>query len=51
MINYETEQLMLRNYQSKDAADYFEYMRLESTALHEDFEPYTLEECNNTIPE
>ena len=49
MVLYETKRLILRNYQSKDVADYFEYMNLESTALHEDFEPYTLEECEKAV--
>lgn len=29
--------------------DYFEYMSLESTAEHEDFEPYSMDECKKAI--
>lgn len=49
MIFYETDNLILRNYQSKDVHDYFEYMSLESTALHEDFDPFSLEECEKAV--
>lgn len=51
MIRYETERLILRNYQQNDVDDYFEYMSLESTAQHEDFEPFSLIECENTVIE
>lgn len=49
MILYETDRLVIRNYQERDIIDYFEYMSLESTALHEDFEPYSLEECEKAV--
>lgn len=49
MIYFETERLILRNYQQGDANDYFEYMSLETTALHEDFEPYTFKQCVDAI--
>lgn len=49
MIFHKTERLILRNYHPRDVKDYFEYMSLESTALHEDFEPYTFEECERVV--
>ena len=49
MVLYETDRLILRNYRLQDVNDYFEYMSLESTALHEDFEPYSLAECENAV--
>lgn len=49
MLRYETNRLILRNYQQNDVNDYYEYMSLESIARHEDFEPYTLDECKNTV--
>ena len=49
MIFYETDKLILRNYLVKDVDDYFEYMSLVSTAKHEDFEPYSLEECEKAV--
>ncbi len=49
MIRYETGRIILRNYQQKDVNDYFEYMSLESTAEHEDFEPYSFEECEEAV--
>lgn len=49
MIYYETDRLVLRNYQEKDINDYYEYMSLESTALYEDFEPYSLEKCEKEV--
>jgi RimJ/RimL family protein N-acetyltransferase len=51
MIYYETKRLALRNYKSGDAGDYYEYMSLESTARHEDFDPFSLEECEKVIAE
>lgn len=51
MINYETERLILRNYRSTDVQDYFAYMSLESTAEHEDFDPFTLEQCEKAVSE
>ena len=47
MIYYETDRLILRNVQPSDVNDYYEYMSLEFTALHNDFDPYTLEMCEN----
>lgn len=49
MINYETERLILRNYRPTDVQDYFAYMSLESTAEHEDFYPYTMEQCEKAV--
>lgn len=49
MISYETNRLILRNYQLKDIEDYYEYMSLESTAMYEDFLPYTLGECEKAV--
>lgn len=49
MITIQTERLILRNYQEKDVRDYHEYMSLESTALHEDFEPYSLRQCQEAV--
>ena len=49
MVYIETKRLILRNYQPKDVNDYYEYMRLESTALHEDFEPYSLSQCEQAV--
>ena len=49
MVYYETERLILRNYRESDVNDYFEYMSLESTALHEDFEPYTSVQCREVV--
>lgn len=51
MIDYETPRLILRNYKKTDAEDYFEYMSLESTAEHEDFNPFTMEECEKAVGE
>lgn len=51
MIFYETDRLIIRNYQTGDVNDYFEYMSLESTALHEDFEPYSFDECKKAVSE
>lgn len=44
MIRLESERLILRNYEKRDQQDFFEYMRLEYTAKHEDFDPLTYEE-------
>ena len=49
MIYYETDRLILRNYQIDDVSDFYEYMSLEFTALHEDFEPYSLEKSEDTV--
>lgn len=49
MIQYETDRLLIRNYLEKDINDYFEYMSLESTALYEDFEPFSLEKCAKAV--
>lgn len=44
MVRLESERLILRNYEKRDQQDFFEYMRLEFTAEHEDFDPLTFEE-------
>lgn len=31
--------------------DYFEYMSLESTAEHEDFNPFTIDDCKKAVEE
>lgn len=49
MIHYETDRLILRNYQLDDVQDYYDYMRLPATAEHEDFEPHTLEACGEAV--
>lgn len=49
MVHYETDRLIIRNYQKKDIHDYFEYMSLESTAQYEDFEPFSLEQCKSAV--
>ncbi len=49
MIHYQTDRLILRNFRTEDVHDYHAYMRLESTARHEDFDPYTLAECEAAI--
>ena len=49
MIHIETQRLILRNYRSTDVDDYYEYMCLESTARHEDFEPLTCDECERAV--
>lgn len=49
MINIETERLILRNFIVTDIDDFYEYMRLESTAKYEDFEPLTYKECVSSI--
>ena len=51
MVWYETERLILRNYKEKDTEDYYEYMSLESTALHEDFYPFSREESRRAVEE
>jgi len=51
MIHYETDRLILRNYKPEDVKDYFEYMSLASTALHEDFEPYSMGDCTQAVNE
>jgi Acetyltransferases, including N-acetylases of ribosomal proteins len=49
MIYFETERLVLRNYTIADAEDYYEYMKLEETALHEDFEPFSFIQCEQAV--
>lgn len=49
MIKFETQRLILRNFISSDIDDFYEYMRLESTAKYEDFEPQTYKECTSAI--
>lgn len=49
MISLETERLHIRNYQEKDIRDFYDYMSLEFTALHEDFEPLTYEQSRDLI--
>jgi ribosomal-protein-alanine N-acetyltransferase len=49
MIKLETERLILRNFIVTDIDDFYEYMRLESTAKYEDFEPLTYKECISSI--
>lgn len=51
MIYIETDRLILRNYKQSDVGDYFAYMSLSSTAQHEDFEPYSLDECKKVVGE
>lgn len=45
----ETERLTLRLFQESDIDDFYEYMKLESTAKYEDFQPCTYEECVASI--
>lgn len=45
MIYIETERLILRNHRPDDLDDFFAYMSLEYTALHEDFDPLTRKEA------
>lgn len=49
MIYYETERLILRNYRPEDVADYHAYMSLATTAEHEDFDPFTLAQCEEAV--
>ena len=49
MIPIQTPRLILRNYRESDLDDYFEYMSLEETALHEDFEPLSTAQCEAAI--
>lgn len=49
MVFYETNRLILRNYRIEDIADYHEYMSMESTALHEDFAPYNMQESEAAV--
>lgn len=51
MIQIKTSRLILRNFQPGDEHDYFAYMHLPYTALHEDFEPLTLAECEKFVRE
>ncbi|ERI66983.1 acetyltransferase, GNAT family [Clostridium sp. KLE 1755] len=51
MIFIETDRLILRNYQSEDFSDYYEYMCLPYTAQEEDFEPFTLQQCREAVNE
>lgn len=51
MICYETGRLRLRNYQPRDVQDYYAYMRLDSVAEHENFDPFTLNECMKAVVE
>jgi RimJ/RimL family protein N-acetyltransferase len=44
MVRLESDRLILRNYEERDRQDFFEYMSLEYTAQHEDFDPLTAEE-------
>jgi len=44
MLKLQSERLILRNYEERDQQDFFEYMSLEYTATHEDFDPLTYEE-------
>ena len=41
----ETDRLVIRPFQEADIDDFYEYMKLESTAQYEDFTPYSYEEC------
>lgn len=45
MVILETDRLILRNFNEKDIQDFYEYMKLDYTAKHEDFDPKTYEEC------
>lgn len=49
MINLETKRLILRNFINTDIDDFYEYMKLESTAKFEDFEPLTYNECISSL--
>ena len=49
MIFYETERLILRNYKQDDIDDLFAYMSSDYTALHEDFDPYSRDDCEKAI--
>ncbi|MDQ0362983.1 GNAT family N-acetyltransferase [Breznakia pachnodae] len=44
-----TKRLILRQFKEEDANDFYEYMKLDFTAKHENFEPKTLEECKKII--
>ena len=44
MVRLESDRLILRNYEERDRQDFFEYMSMEYTAEHEDFDPLTFEE-------
>ena len=41
----ETDRLVIRSFWETDIDDFYEYMKLESTAKYEDFQPYSYEEC------
>jgi RimJ/RimL family protein N-acetyltransferase len=49
MINLESERLILRNYKETDFQDFYEYMQLEYTARHDDFEPLNFEQCTRLL--
>lgn len=49
MVYFETERLVLRNLIIEDVEDFFEFMSLPETALHEDFEPYTYQQSEQAI--
>ena len=45
----ETDRLVIRSFQETDIDDFYEYMKLDSTAKYEDFSPYSYEECVASI--
>lgn len=45
----ETDRLVIRSFQETDIDDFYEYMKLESTAQYEDFQPYSYEECEASV--
>lgn len=49
MIQYTTDRLILRNFAPGDVEDVYAFMSLESTALHEAFEPYTHAQCEEAV--
>ena len=49
MVRLESDRLILRNYEERDQQDFFEYMSMEYTAEHEDFDPLTFEESGQYL--
>ena len=49
MIYYETERLILRNYQLDDVSDFYEYMSQEFTAKYQCYTPLSLEKSTRAV--
>lgn len=49
MVRIETKQLILRNFCDADIEDFHAFMKLEITARHEDFDPFTYEQSVESV--